>query len=213
MLTVLTHKNSIANNFLAELRDVSIQNDRMRFRRNLERLGELTAYEISKTLEYTQKEIQTPLGTVSTPVLDEHPVLITILRAGIPFHQGFLNVFDRADAGFFGSYRHIKKTGKMEILNQYSITPDLDGRTVIVVDAMLATGKSMVLTCKELLKKYTVKDLHIAAIIATEEGVQHVQKSVPRAKLWITGVDDEMTTKAYIVPGLGDAGDLAYGEK
>lgn len=213
MVTIFTEKNSIANNFLAELRDASIQKDRLRFRKNLERLGEITAYEISKSFEYSHKEVQTPLGTVDTHLLREQPVLITLLRAGIPFHQGFLNMFDHADSGFFGSFRHTKKSGKMEMLNKYSITPDLNGKTVIVIDAMLATGKSMVLTCKELLKQYDIKELHIASIIAAEEGIQHIKTSIPRAKIWVADVDDEMTTKSYIVPGLGDAGDLAYGEK
>lgn len=213
MVNVLTKKNSIANNFLAELRDAEIQKDSMRFRKNLERLGEITAYEISKTLSYESKEIITPLGVAPTKLLAEQPVLITLLRAGIPFHQGFLNIFDRADSGFFGSYRHTKKSGKMEILNKYSINPCLNDKTVIIIDPMIATGKSMVLTCKELLQEYDIKELHIATIIASEEGIQHVKAFLPNATIWTTDIDNEMTTKAYIVPGLGDAGDLAYGTK
>lgn len=213
MVTILSKTNSIANHFLAELRDVEVQKDSMRFRRNLERLGEITAYEISKTLTYENKDIQTPLGLAPTKLLVEQPVLITILRAGVPYHQGFLNVFDRSESGFIASYRHTKKSGKLEIHNKYSVSPSLDGKTVIVADPMLATGKSLVISCRELLQMYDIKELHVAAVIASEEGLQHVRAFLPQAHIWLTDVDKEMTTKAYIVPGLGDAGDLAYGQK
>lgn len=213
MVYVLTDHPSMANNYLAELRNVHVQRDRMRFRRNLERIGELLGYEISKTLRYEEAQIETPLGLAQTEILIEQPVIATIIRAGIPMHQGLLNVFDGADAAFIAAYRKTKKSGAFEIRKEYLNTPDLDGRVVIVTDPMLATGKSMVLTCKELLSKYKIKELHIAVAIACEEGIAHVRAFLPKTKLWIGDVDAEMTSRAYIVPGLGDAGDLAYGEK
>ncbi|HLS96696.1 MAG TPA: uracil phosphoribosyltransferase [Sphingobacterium sp.] len=213
MVTILTKENSIANHYLVELRDVQIQQDRMRFRRNLERLGEIIAYEISKTLAYKPIAVETPLGTATHHVLEDQPVLATIIRAGLPFHQGLLNVFDRADSGFIAAYRHTKKSGEMEIHKKYTNTPDLNDKVVIVADPMLATGRSLVLCCKDLLAEYNIKELHIAVVIASEEGLQHVRAFLPEANLWIGDVDNEMTSKAYIVPGLGDAGDLAYGNK
>ncbi|MFD2967577.1 uracil phosphoribosyltransferase [Sphingobacterium bambusae] len=213
MVTILTKENSIANHYLVELRDVNIQQDRLRFRRNLERLGEITAYEISKTLAYKPASVDTPLGVASHNVLEQQPVLATIIRAGLPFHQGLLNVFDRADSAFIAAYRHTKKSGEIEIHKKYSNTPNLDNRVVIVADPMLATGQSLVLCCKELLAEYAIKELHIAVVIASEEGLQHVRAFLPEAHLWVGAVDKEMTSKAYIVPGLGDAGDLAYGNR
>lgn len=213
MVTILTKKNSIANQYISELRHISIQQDRLRFRKNLERLGEIIAYEISKNLTYSKEEIETPLGISKMLTLDEQPVLITIIRAGLPFHQGFLNVFDHADSGFIAAFRHTKKSGEFEIHKKYENTPDLDDKVVIIADPMLATGKSLVLCCKELLSQYNIKELHIAAVIASEEGVQHVRAFIPEAYLWIGDVDNELTSKSYIVPGLGDAGDLAYGNK
>lgn len=213
MVTILTKKNSIANQYISELRHISIQQDRLRFRKNLERLGEIMAYEISKNLTYSKEEIETPLGISDMLTLDEQPVLITIIRAGLPFHQGFLNVFDHADSGFIAAFRHTKKSGEFEIHKKYENTPDLDDKVVIIADPMLATGKSLVLCCKELLSQYNIKELHIAAVIASEEGVQHVRAFIPEAHLWIGDIDNELTSKSYIVPGLGDAGDLAYGNK
>ena len=213
MVTILTKKNSIANQYISELRHISIQQDRLRFRKNLERLGEIMAYEISKNLTYSKEEIETPLGISEMLTLDEQPVLITIIRAGLPFHQGFLNVFDHADSGFIAAFRHTKKSGEFEIHKKYENTPDLDDKVVIIADPMLATGKSLVLCCKELLSQYNIKELHIATVIASEEGVQHVRAFIPEAHLWIGDVDNELTSKSYIVPGLGDAGDLAYGNK
>ena len=213
MITILTKKNSIANHFIGELRHISVQKDRMRFRRNLERLGEIIAYEISKTLSYSKEEIETPLGISEMHTLDDQPILITIIRAGLPFHQGFLNVFDHADSGFIAAFRHTKKSGEFEIHKKYENTPNLDDKVVIIVDPMLATGRSLVLCCKELLSQYNIKELHIAAVIASEEGVQHVRAFIPEAHIWIGDVDNELTSKSYIVPGLGDAGDLAYGNK
>lgn len=213
MVTILTKENSIANHYLVELRDINIQKDRMRFRRNLERLGEIIAYEISKTLDYQPLTVQTPLGTASHSVLLEQPVLATIIRAGLPFHQGMLNVFDHADSAFLAAYRHTKKSGEMEVHKKYVNTPNLDDRILIMIDPMLATGQSLVLCCKDLLAEYSIKELHIAVAIASEEGIQHVRAFLPEAHLWVGDVDNELTSKSYIVPGLGDAGDLAYGNK
>lgn len=213
MVTILTKENSIANHYLVELRDINIQKDRMRFRRNLERLGEIIAYEISKTLDYQPLTVQTPLGTASHSVLLEQPVLATIIRAGLPFHQGMLNVFDHADSAFLAAYRHTKKSGEMEVHKKYVNTPNLDDRILIMIDPMLATGQSLVLCCRDLLAEYSIKELHIAVAIASEEGIQHVRAFLPEAHLWVGDVDNELTSKSYIVPGLGDAGDLAYGNK
>ncbi|WP_312135877.1 uracil phosphoribosyltransferase [Sphingobacterium sp.] len=213
MITILTKQNSIANHFLAELRDVRIQQDRMRFRRNLERLGEVMAYEISKTLEYHYVDVETPLGVANTHLMPQQPVIATIMRAGLPFHQGLLNVFDRADSAFIAAYRHTKKSGEFEIHKKYQNTPNLDDKVVIMADPMLATGKSLVLCCKDLLSEYNIKELHIATVIASEEGIQHVRAFLPEVQIWVGAVDNELTSKSYIVPGLGDAGDLAYGNK
>ncbi len=210
---VLTDQPSLGNHFLAELRDAQIQQDSMRFRRNVERLGELFAYEISKTLPYVETEFETPLGSAIVPVLTEQPVLATILRAGLPLHQGLLNYFDKADSAFIAAYRHTTKDHDFIIEKLYETTPDLNGRVVIMCDTMLATGRSMALCCKELLSRFAIKELHIVSIIACTEGVSHIKSHVPKAKLWLGAVDEELTTKAYIVPGLGDAGDLCYGTK
>lgn len=185
----------------------------MRFRKNLERLGEIFAYEISKTMAYIETEFETPLGTATVPVLSEQPVLATILRAGLPLHQGLLNFFDKADSAFIAAYRKPSKSGDFTIQKEYVSAVDLNGKVVILADPMLATGMSVVLCCKELLAQYKIKKLHIVSVIASAEGVAHVKANLPKASLWLGAVDDEMTTKAYIVPGLGDAGDLAYGAK
>lgn len=213
MMFNLSKINSIANVFLAELRDEQIQKDAMRFRRNMERLGEFFAYEISKELEYERKDTQTPLGIAQTMYLPQQPVLATIIRAGLPLHQGLLNVFDQAESTFITAYRKVHKTGDFEIEMEYISSPDLTGKVVIVADPMLATGRSMVLCCKELMARYQLKELHLVSAVASTEGLRHVQANLPKAKLWIGAVDEEMTSKSYIVPGLGDAGDLAYGQK
>ncbi|UKT63309.1 uracil phosphoribosyltransferase [Pedobacter mucosus] len=213
MIFDLSKTKSIANTFIAEMRDENIQKDSMRFRKNLERLGEFFAYEISKTLAYTSKEITTPLGLSQCDVLEQQPILATILRAGLPLQQGLLNIFDQADCCFISAYRKVKKNGNFIIQMDYISTPDLDGKILIMADPMLATGQSMVICCKELINQYNIAELHIVAAIASTEGVVHVRANLPKAKLWLGAIDDEMTSKAYIVPGLGDAGDLAYGKK
>jgi len=213
MIFDLSKTKSIANTFIAELREEQIQKDAMRFRKNLERLGEFFAYEISKTLNYSRKAVITPLGTAQSDFLSHQPALATILRAGLPLHQGLLNIFDRADSCFISAYRKTETNGDFTIQMDYISTPDLDGRILILADPMLATGKSMVMCCQELLKRYKIKELHIVAAIASTEGLAYVQANLPEAKLWMGAVDEEMTSKSYIVPGLGDAGDLAYGTK
>ncbi|MBO4567833.1 MAG: uracil phosphoribosyltransferase [Bacteroidales bacterium] len=208
--------NTIINNYIAELRDVKVQKDRMRFRRNLERIGELAAYEISKTLEYKKVCVRTPLGEKDMNLLVDQPVLATIMRAGLPLHQGFLNVFDKADNAFIAAYRKYDKNEDFEIRIEYYSAANIDGRVLMLVDPMLATGSSLVQCLEGLLhEEMTPKKLHLMAVIASAEGVDYVKKKLRKydATLWIGNIDDELTAKAYIVPGLGDAGDLAYGEK
>lgn len=208
--------NSIINNFVAEVRNVEVQDDRMRFRKNLERIGELMAYEISKTLDYEKVTVTTPLAEKDTNILVDQPVLATILRAGVPMHQGFLNVFDKADNAFIAAYRKYDKNEDYEIRIEYYSAAKIDGRVLILVDPMLATGSSMVQCLEGLLHgEMKPKKLHLVSIIASAEGVDYVKKKLSKydATLWVGSIDDELTAKAYIVPGLGDAGDLAYGEK
>ncbi|MBO7528453.1 MAG: uracil phosphoribosyltransferase [Bacteroidales bacterium] len=208
--------NSIINNFVAEVRNVEVQDDRMRFRKNLERIGELMAYEISKTLDYEKVTVTTPLAEKDTNILVDQPVLATILRAGVPMHQGFLNIFDKADNAFIAAYRKYDKNEDYEIRIEYYSAAKIDGRVLILVDPMLATGSSMVQCLEGLLHgEMKPKKLHLVSIIASAEGVDYVKKKLSKydATLWVGSIDDELTAKAYIVPGLGDAGDLAYGEK
>lgn len=213
MAFILNQVSSIANHFLAELRDAEIQQDSMRFRKNLERLGEIFAYEISKTFNYTNTDFETSLGTASVEVLNDLPVLATILRAGLPLHQGLLNYFDKSDSAFISAYRKTTKGHEFIIKIEYVSAPSLNKKIVIIADPMIATGESMVLCCKELLSLYQIKELHIVGIIASKVGLEHVKANLPKAKLWIGAIDEELTTKSYIVPGLGDAGDLAFGPK
>jgi uracil phosphoribosyltransferase len=210
---ILNKTNSIANLFLAELRDAEIQQDKARFRRNQERLGEILAYEISKTFTYTESEVTTPLGIANIYLPDVQPVLATILRAGLPFHQGFMNFFEQSESAFVTACRKTKKNGSFTIQVDHISTPNLDGKTLIMCDTMLASGQSLVNVCKELLAQYNIKALHVAAVIASTVGIAHVRANLPKVNIWACAVDDEMTSKIYIVPGLGDAGDLAFGEK
>ncbi|MBQ4205908.1 MAG: uracil phosphoribosyltransferase [Bacteroidales bacterium] len=212
----LGKQNTILNNFVAELRNVEVQGDRMRFRKNLERIGELMAYEISKTLDYEKVVITTPLGEKETNILVDQPVLATIMRAGLPLHQGFLNVFDKADNAFIAAYRKYDKNEDFEIRIEYYSAANIDGRVLILVDPLLATGSSLVQCLDGLLHdEEKPSKLHLVAVIASAEGVDYVKKKLSKydATLWVGDIDDELTAKAYIVPGLGDAGDLAYGEK
>ncbi len=213
MVFDLSKTSSVANTFIAEMRDEQIQKDSMRFRKNLERLGYFFALEISKTLVYQQKEIHTPLGIASCQVLQSQPVLATILRAGLPMHEGMLQIFDQAESAFITAYRKTRKNGDFIIQMEHISSPDLEDKVVILVDPMLATGSSMVLCAKSLISQYRIQKLHIVAAIASSEGLKHVRAHLPKAQLWVGAIDEEMTTKSYIVPGLGDAGDLAYGSK
>tara|TARA_B100000902_G_scaffold358033_1_gene372865 strand:- start:162 stop:815 length:654 start_codon:yes stop_codon:yes gene_type:complete len=211
----LGKQNSIFNNFILEIRDINIQNDSMRFRRNIERMGEIFAYEISKKMDYQAKEITTPLGISIENIILEKPVLATILRAGLPLHQGLLNYFDNSNNTFISAYRKHKKGGDFEIKIEYMASPELEGETVILCDPMLASGNSMALAMEALLSKGDPKHIHVVALIASSEGIQYLKENSPvkHWTLWIGAEDSEMTSQSYIVPGLGDAGDLAFGEK
>lgn len=206
--------NSIFNQFISEIRNVEIQNDRMRFRRNCERMGEIMAYEISKTFKYETKDITTPLGIAKINLITEQPVLSTILRAGLTLHQGLLNYFDNADNALVSAYRKHRKDGSFIIEAEYMASPSLEDRIVILSDPMLASGASIVEIYKLLLQKGTPKKLHLAILIASKEGINYVERHLPEnTTLWVGAIDDELTAQSYIVPGLGDAGDLAYGSK
>ncbi|TXK36890.1 uracil phosphoribosyltransferase [Pontibacter qinzhouensis] len=210
---ILTSQPSVANHFVAELRDVRVQQDSLRFRRNLERLGELLAYEISKTLPYTPSTITTPLGNRHTQLLLEQPVLATIMRAGLPMYQGMLNYFDQAFSTFVGAYRAEEEGQELEVNMEYMASSNLNNRVLILADPMLATGKSLVKSYKGMLRHGQPQQVHIAAIIASPEGVAYVQQEIPEAQLWLGDLDDHLNEHFYIVPGLGDAGDLAFGPK
>lgn len=211
----LSKKNSILNRFISEIRDAGVQKDTLRFRRNLERIAEVLAYEISKTMGYEEKTVTTPLGEAIVNDLKDEVVIGTILRAGLPMHQGVLNYFDRAENAFVSAYRkHVKNQNDFEVQVEYLSCPDLTDKTLILTDPMLATGTSMVLVYKALLTKGTPRHVHIVSAIASVEGVRFVKRNLPQnCTLWLGAIDDELTAQAYIVPGLGDAGDLAYGEK
>jgi len=210
----LSYQNSILNKFVSEIRDVNVQNDRMRFRRNLERIGEIIAYEISKTLIYEKQDIQTPLGVSSINLHVDSVVLGTILRAGIGFHNGFLNYFDKAENAFISAYRKYKENHEsFQIDIEYIASPSLTDKTLILTDPMLATGSSMELSYYALMTKGKPSKVHIATIIATQQAVEYCKERLPEATLWTAAIDPELNEYAYIVPGLGDAGDLAYGEK
>ncbi len=215
MLRNLGETNSVFNQFIAELRNVDVQKDRMRFRRNLERVGEVFAYEISKTLQYEKTEVTTPLGVAEMQLVSQQPVIATILRAGLPLHQGLLNYFDAADSAFITAYRKYEKNEDFTIRVEYISSPDINNKVLILTDPMLATGSSIVKTMKGLLSIGMPSHLHIVAVLASTEGVEYVKRNLGMHNLtiWVGGVDDELTAQAYIVPGLGDAGDLAFGEK
>jgi len=211
-------QNTIINRYVAELRDVVIQRDRQRFRRNLERIGEAMAFEISKTLNYSTKFVETPLGTATASTEDDRIVIATVFRAGLPLHTGFLNVFDHADNAFVSAYRYYrdKECREVDVRIEYIATPDLNGRTLMLVDPMLATGESMELAYQAFVTKGQPGHTHLCAVIASEQGVKHLQKVFgerPDITLWCAAIDPELNAQSYIVPGLGDAGDLAFGEK
>jgi uracil phosphoribosyltransferase len=210
---ILNHQHSIANQFLLELRDSGIQQDRMRFRKNMERLGEILAYEVSKALPFLPKETITPLGKLSIAVLKEQPLLITILRAGLPFFQGFINFFDQANCGFIGAFRQEEKAA-VTIKLEYVATTTVSGKTVILIDPMLATGRSLVDSVNAILKNGQPQHLHIVSLVAAPEGIDYLEKNLKTPfTLWTCAVDEKLNHQYYIVPGLGDAGDLSYGMK
>jgi uracil phosphoribosyltransferase len=213
MVVNLSESHSLISNWVGELRDVQLQTDRMRFRRNLERIGEVIAYEISKSLPWEDREIPTPLGTSVCKVLREQPVLATILRAGLPMHQGMLNYFDRGDNAFVSAYRKHNRDGSFDIELEYISCPSLEGRVLILCDPMLATGSSLVKTIHMLRDEGVSREVHVATAIACTVGIEYVKREQPDVRIWCGAIDEELTAKGYIVPGLGDAGDLAYGEK
>lgn len=214
MVIDLSKNNSLLNHWVAELRDVNVQNDRMRFRRNIERIGEVAAYELSKILQFKSVEVTTPLGVAPTQCLTEQPVLATILRAGLPLHQGMLNYFDKADNAFISAYRKHHPDGSFEISLEYLSCPNLNDRILILCDPMLATGASLVETIQAIQKTYTPSQIHIVVTIASQKGIEHVEKELGAdTPIWCAAIDPTLNDKSYIVPGLGDAGDLAFGTK
>jgi len=214
-LNILGKGNSLFNEFIAEIRSADVQTDSMRFRRNLERIGEIFAYEISKRMSYEQQEVTTPLGIAEMQRLVDKPVLATILRAGLPLHQGMLNYFDHAENAFISAFRKYEKDGTFEIQVDYISSPEIDNKTLILADPMLATGQSMVLAYEELMEKGEPVHTHLVSIIASRQGVEYLQShcSPKHCTIWVGAIDEELTAHSYIVPGLGDAGDLAYGIK
>lgn len=206
---------SLVNQFMMELRDENIQKDMLRFRRNLERIGEIMAYEISRTISYETIDVMTPLEVAKCQVIGDNIVLGTIFRAGVPFHQGFLNYFDHAENAFVSAYRKYKDADNFDVHIEYLASPCIEGKTLIIADPMLATGASMELSYRALLTKGTPKHIHIASVIASKQAVDYVKGVFPAEKttLWVGAIDDELNSHSYIVPGLGDAGDLAYGTK
>jgi len=213
MTTILSQQFSLVNSWINELRDIEVQNDRMRFRRNMERIGEIAAFEISKGLEQKEIEITTPLDRIKVKEIAVQPVITTILRAGVPLFEGILNYFDKADCGFVAAYRKHDANDYFSIKQDYLTCPSIEGRPLIVGDPMLATGASLIEAIKDLLTHGKPTQLHIVAAIASRQGVETIEKAYPQAKIWVGAIDEQLTSKGYITPGLGDAGDLSYGEK
>jgi uracil phosphoribosyltransferase len=212
---ILSNNNSILNHFLGQIRDTNTQKDSMRFRRNIERIGEIMAYELSKNLHYKNIEIQTPMGIKKTTAIEDQLVLCSILRAGLPLHTGFLNYFDAAENGFISAYRHHpNKDDYFDIVVEYQAIPKIDDKILVLIDPMLATGKSIVAVFNKLKDKGKPKEIHLAVAIAAPEGISYLEENLPEnCHLWIAAVDEKLNEKDYIIPGLGDAGDLAYGNK
>ncbi|MFV5687389.1 uracil phosphoribosyltransferase [Flavobacterium sp. ZT3R25] len=212
---ILSENNSVLNHFLGQIRNVNVHNDSMRFRKNIERIGEIMAYELSKKLHYKNIEIQTPLGIKKTTEIEDQLVLCSILRAGLPLHLGFLNYFDNAENGFISAFRHHPNNDDdFEIVVQYQAIADINNKNVLLIDPMLATGQSIVAVFNKLMERGTPKEIHIAVVIAAPEGIEHLKKHLPdTCHLWIAALDEKLNEHSYIVPGLGDAGDLAFGDK
>jgi uracil phosphoribosyltransferase len=213
MVTNLSSTNTLLSEWVREIRDADLQTDRMRFRKNLERIGEIAAYEISKLLPYNEIIVQTSLGEANCVELANQPVIATILRAGIPLHQGLLNYFDKADNAFIAGYRKHNMDGSFEIEQNYMTSPGISGKPLIIADPMLATGSSLVLALQSLMEDEQPSEIHIVTVIACTVGIEYLERRFPEAHIWCGAIDDELTARGYIVPGLGDAGDLAYGSK
>jgi uracil phosphoribosyltransferase len=211
----ISDNNSVLNHFLAQIRDINIQKDSMRFRKNMERIGEIMAYELSKTLAYKQINVQTPLGIKSTTTIADNVVLCSILRAGLALHTGFMSFFDDAENGFVSAYRHHPNNdAAFEILVEYQAAPSFEGKNLILIDPMLATGQSIVAVLHKLHLEQKPKEIHIAVVIAAPEGIAYLNENLPEnCHLWVAALDERLNEKNYIIPGLGDAGDLAYGDK
>lgn len=213
MVYNLSDQQSLITQWVSEIRDIEIQKDRLRFRRNMERIAEVAAYEISKQLPFVTKNIITPLGESEIQIMEGQPVLATILRAGMPMHNGLLSFFDKADSAFIAAYRKHHRDGSFEIEQHYITCPSLEGRTLIIADPMLATGASLILALETLLNYGTPTQVHIVSAIACTEGIENVERKFPEVSIWAAAIDEELTARGYIVPGLGDAGDLAFGSK
>ena len=213
MIHILSNEVSLVNSWINELRNVEVQTDRMKFRRNMERIGEIAAFKISKKLDYKEVEITTPLDKIKVKEIAVQPVITTILRAGVPLFQGVLNYFDKADCGFVAAYRKHDMNDYFSIKQDYLTCPNIEGRPLIVADPMLATGASLIEALKDLLTHGKPSQIHIVAAIASRQGAEAIRTAYPEAHIWIGAVDEELTSKGYITPGLGDAGDLSFGEK
>lgn len=213
MIINLSEQNTIVNEWVREIRDITIHSDRMRFRRNMERIGEVTAYEISKQLKYQPTSVETPLGNTDVNTLISQPVIATILRAGLPLQQGLLNYFDHADCAFIAAYRKHHRDGSFEIEQHYVTTPPLKDRVFIIADPMLATGASLKLALQTIMDIDKPTAIHIVTVIACTIGIDQIKREFPDVTIWAAAIDEELTAKSYIVPGLGDAGDLAFGSK
>lgn len=213
MIHILSNEVSLVNSWINELRNVEVQTDRMKFRRNMERIGEIAAFEISKKLDYKEMEITTPLDKIKVKEIAVQPVITTILRAGVPLFQGVLNYFDKADCGFVAAYRKHDMNDYFSIKQDYLTCPNIEGRPLIVADPMLATGASLIEALKDLLTHGKPAQIHIVAAIASRQGAEAIRTAYPEAQIWIGAIDEELTSKGYITPGLGDAGDLSFGEK
>ena len=213
MIHILSNEVSLVNSWINELRNVEVQTDRMKFRRNMERIGEIAAFEISKKLDYKEMEITTPLDKIKVKEIAVQPVITTILRAGVPLFQGVLNYFDKADCGFVAAYRKHDMNDYFSIKQDYLTCPNIEGRPLIVADPMLATGASLIEALKDLLTHGKPSQIHIVAAIASRQGAEAIRTAYPQAQIWIGAIDEELTSKGYITPGLGDAGDLSFGEK
>ncbi|RYD58990.1 MAG: uracil phosphoribosyltransferase [Sphingobacteriales bacterium] len=213
MVVNLSSNNSLLSQWICEIRDIEVQKDRSRFRKNMERIGEVAAYEISKELPYREVTVQTQMGEATGYVLEQEPVLATILRAGLPLQQGLLNYFDKSDCAFITAYRKHNPDGSFEIKQEYITSPDITGRPLIISDPMLATGASMVLSLQAILEENRPSQIHVVTAIACTVGIEYLMRKIPGVYLWAGAIDEELTARGYIVPGLGDAGDLSYGDK